>query len=517
MCIKPYSKLRWRYRTAITLTTLSLLNPVAALAQATPPTPTSAGDTAVARTPLVNQAAYEYAEPNSQLQFRTNTSQLTTQPTPLVDPLGRILGCNGAVLPDYTGFSVALYEVNPADPTGTELGNLVTLTTTEVPDIQDNGIPGGLTPNRLNLNPFPLSNAVPENERGVYNFLFDPSRGQIDAGSQYILVITPPSGSVFQQRRIRLEIVESIGSVGNSVVRYIATSLDGQPVEITGATEFQDTIAFVSNAETIGLDLLALEFTARMCQPNQVQIIKSADRALSEPGETAIYRLSIRNRADAPLTGVDVSDILPQGFKFLPNSVRGEIDNQIVPITATVNGNTVQFTTDANIPADRVLNVAYATQLNSDSIRGTGRNSAVVTARREDNGLNVKDGPATHQMRISPGLLADCGVIIGRVFDDRNFDGEKQPDEPGIPNAVVFLDDGNRITTDAKGMYSVSNVLSGSRTGVLDLTSIPGYTLAPNEKVKARRSQSRLVRLAPGGLVRMNFAVTPTSKSAGQL
>jgi hypothetical protein len=60
----------------------------------------------------------------------------------------------------------------------------------------------------------------------------------------------------------------------------------------------------------------------------------------------------------------------------------------------------------------------------------------------------------------------------------------------------------------------VMNVLSGARTGVLDLTSVPGYTFAPNQKVKERNSQSRLVRLAPGGLVRMNFGVTPAFKPA---
>jgi hypothetical protein len=112
-------------------------------------------------------------------------------------------------------------------------------------------------------------------------------------------------------------------------------------------------------------------------------------------------------------------------------------------------------------------------------------------------------------VRVNPGLLSDCGTIIGRVFEDKNFDGEQQEGEAGIANAVVILDDGTRITTDVNGLYSVANVLSGARSGVLDLTSVPGYTFAPNQKIKANNSQSRLVRLAPGGLARMNFAVMP--------
>jgi hypothetical protein len=78
------------------------------------------------------------------------------------------------------------------------------------------------------------------------------------------------------------------------------------------------------------------------------------------------------------------------------------------------------------------------------------------------------------------------------------------------------MEDGNRITTDANGFFSVSNVLPGYRTGVLDLSSTPGYTFAPNQYFSERNSQSRLVHLEPGGLVRMNFAVTPTSREAGK-
>jgi len=98
---------------------------------------------------------------------------------------------------------------------------------------------------------------------------------------------------------------------------------------------------------------------------------------------------------------------------------------------------------------------------------------------------------------------------------DKNFDGEQQNGEPGIPDAVVFMDDGNRIVTDANGLYSVANVIPGARTLVLDISSLSGYTLAPNLYFIERNSQSRLVRLSPGGLARANFAVTPAFKGVG--
>ena len=168
----------------------------------------------------------------------------------------------------------------------------------------------------------------------------------------------------------------------------------------------------------------------------------------------------MRNLADADLNNVVVTDNLPLGFNFLPKSVRGEIDGQPVTITSERNGNTVTFRTDINIPTEKVLNIAYAAQLTNDSLRGTGRNSAIVNALRADNRFSIKDGPATHQLKIRPGIVSDCGTIIGRVFVDKNFDGEQQPGEPGVPNAVIYLEDGNRITTDPNGLFSCSQCLT---------------------------------------------------------
>jgi hypothetical protein len=48
--------------------------------------------------------------------------------------------------------------------------------------------------------------------------------------------------------------------------------------------------------------------------------------------------------------------------------------------------------------------------------------------------------------------------------------------------------------------------------GVLDLTSIPGYAIAPNIRFSEGNSKSRMVRISPGSLGKMNFAVTPTSE-----
>ena len=464
-----------------------------------------------------NQASYTYTYTDPQppkpgnsrpeIIFEGTSSKLEF-PLTLVDPLGRILGCGGTLLPDYTGFSVSVYRAN--GPMG-ELGEKVDLTRTELPDIPNNGVPRGTEPNIENNNPYFITNE-PAEYKGAYNFLLDPNKGQTIPGSTYVFVVNPPATSIYKQRRIKIEILANTSNSNNAVIRYRASSLDGEPISLAGDTQIESLAVVVENAETQGLNLLVFQFTSNLCQSAQVRIFKTGDRATAVPGDTVIYRIAVKNSSDVGLNNLVVTDTLPLGFKFMPDSVRAATGNNPVTITSEIQGNTIKFNpaSDFILPINETLNIVYTAQINNDAQRGSGRNSAIVNAKRIDNGFAIKDGPVSHLLKIRSGILSDYGTIMGRVFVDKNFDGEQQYNEPGIPNAVIYLEDGNRITTDPNGLFSLANVLPGTHTGVLDLSSLPGYTLAPNRKFSERNSQSRLVRLSPGGLVRMNFGVTPT-------
>jgi uncharacterized repeat protein (TIGR01451 family) len=444
----------------------------------------------------------------------------------LTDPSGQITSCTGGELADYNGFNVGLYEPDPTDPTGGIRGT-TPLTGTEFPDIPNNQRPKGIFPNIENSNPFFLTNS----DRGRYSFLLDKSKGQLSEGQIYILVVNPPANSEYGQRRIRLTIGKTTTrSDGAEIVSYTATSLDGLPISLLlnsgqnvpqgnsqsegqfGSFVRQGEI-LVEDADSQGLTIAAIALSTSVCEADDIQITKTGDRAAAEPGDTVIYRLSIKNLTDSEIRNLQVTDILPLGFRLVPDSIKAETGLVNVPVTAKTNGSQITFEVpNTRLQAKGVLNIAYAATLTPDAIRGNGENIANVNGQRADNSLPVKDGPAIHKLRIRPGILTDTGTIIGRVFVDKNFDGEQQPGEPGVPNAVVFMDDGNRIVTDPNGLFSVANVQPGYRTGVLDFTSLQGYTLAPNLYFSERNSQSRLVHLEPGGLVRMNFAVTPVAK-----
>ena len=85
---------------------------------------------------------------------------------------------------------------------------MVSLTRTELPDIPNNNIPGGKSPNIENSNPYFITN----NPAGVYNFLLDPNKGQTNPGKTYIFVVNPPANSIYKQRRIKIEIIGNNGT-----------------------------------------------------------------------------------------------------------------------------------------------------------------------------------------------------------------------------------------------------------------------------------------------------------------
>jgi uncharacterized repeat protein (TIGR01451 family) len=450
---------------------------------------------------IFNTATYSYTDPTG-TKLVGSSSQLQGE---LIDPFGRVTACDGSLLPDYSGFNVGLYELlNSIGDVGLPL-----LLTGTVPPSQASATKiAGLSPNFFNANPFFLTNS----DQGKFNFLLDVNRGQVDVGREYVLFAKPPANSPLSERRIRIKINSRVGSI----VNYTASSLDGQPISASNGATSVDGKIDISNAATVGLSLATINLSVGTCQSQAIQLIKTGDRSAAEPGDIVIYRLTIRNLANTALQGTEIRDDLPLGFQYVDGSVKAEFGGTLVPVTLTQNGRNLVFKPNIVIPPaidNRTLNIVYAAQLTNDAIRGTGINRATVSGVRSDNITQiVRDGPVSHKLRIRPGILSDCGTLIGRVFVDKNFDGEQQPGEPGVPNAVLYMDDGTRIVTDANGLYSLSSVLSGSRTLAIDLTSVSGYTLAPNLYFIERNSQSRLVRLAPGGLYRVNFAVTPVAR-----
>lgn len=450
-----------------------------------------------------NTASVSYGDAVGQTFQGVLTSRMR-----LIDPRGQVRGCNGALLADYTGFRIGLYDAAGADPAHADLRTLTSLTPTAARS--GAGLPVGVEPNTDNANPFALSNAA----QGTFSFLLDPSRGQLDPGRAYVLVLTPPAGSDFRERRVLI----TIGARDGDLLSYTAASLDGEPVSATDGRMTLSRYVAVQDAARTGLALAAINVNLSDCQARPVQITKVGDRSAAEPGDTVVYRVGVRNRGTLPLDQVVVTDTLPVGFDLRADSVRATNGDKAVTLDVRRQGRTATFVLPAGqvVAAGQTLSIAYGALLTPSALRGNGQNSASVTARAVMTMLNggtmtdaVSDGPAVYGVQIRQGILSDTGTLLGRVFVDTNQDGEQQRGEPGIPDAVVVLDDSTRIVTDANGLFSVPTVPAGYHAAVLDFRSVPGFVLARNTRFLERRGPARLIHLEPGGLARANFGLLP--------
>ena len=277
----------------------------------------------------------------------------------------------------------------------------------------------------------------------------------------------------------------------------------------------------IGNAAQDFLNIISIDSddeSTLVCQAASLSIRKVADRATAAPGDIVIYRITVQNLSNTTVNNVVISDRLPLGFNLLEDSVQAQLGKTAVAVTTSINSGLVQFRVDTpltgneNPSTNPQLDIIYATEITPDALRGRGRNFALVDGSLSG-GLPVTNGPSIATVNLRNGLISDYATLIGRVFVDKNFDGEQQKGEPGVPNAVVYLQNGNRIETDKDGLFSVANILPGWYVGTLDFTSVPGYTIAPNAYLLERESQSRMVRVEPGGMARMNFAVTPVQES----
>jgi len=79
------------------------------------------------------------------------------------------------------------------------------------------------------------------------------------------------------------------------------------------------------------------------------------------------------------------------------------------------------------------------------------------------------------------------GVLKGRVYLDKNRDGKKQEDEPGIAGAMIrVVGSGLALRSDAAGYYTIQNIKVGIHELKIDGRSLPlGYSLAEDISTKA--------------------------------
>jgi len=241
-------------------------------------------------------------------------------------------------------------------------------------------------------------------------------------------------------------------------------------------------------------------------QGQVLELSKSASKKEASVGDVVTYQVLLRNKTTKIVQQVRVEDQIPPNFKYVKGSTR--LNGQAAPDPA---GNRTLSFEIGSIPALLDLNgngradpgeVGYFS-LSYQLVIGSGAtpNSYLNTAVAKDVCPSCVISN-TDQARVSVTLdpLFDLGTIIGKVFLDKNENGYQDPDEPGIGQVMVALDNGSYALTDEYGRYHFPAVTPGQRLLKINLNSLPpGTTLTTRE--------TQVVAVTPGLLAKANFGV----------
>lgn len=238
--------------------------------------------------------------------------------------------------------------------------------------------------------------------------------------------------------------------------------------------------------------------------PSGLTVTKTTPRGVVERGSAVPYTITVRNDNPVVAGQLDIVDVLPQGFLYLP----GSATLGGAPYPVTVQGRVVTW---PNIPVPPLTTVTVT--LSARVLTGAQSGEHVNRATIRNPGTSGLLAPeATATVRILPEPVFDCGDVIGKVFNDQNRDGYQNPpdvsDEPGIPGARVVGVDGTIITTDEYGRFHVPCAMLPADHGSNFILKLDTRSLPTGFRVTTENP--RVVRLTPGKMTELNFGAAIT-------
>lgn len=241
-------------------------------------------------------------------------------------------------------------------------------------------------------------------------------------------------------------------------------------------------------------------------QGQVLELAKSAGKKEANVGDVISYLVQLRNKTSKDVNQVRIEDQIPPNFKYVKGSTR--LNGQAIADpsgnrTLTFDIGTIPALVDnnGNGRADQgepgFTSLSYRLVIGSGATPQTYVNTAIARDVCPACAISNSD-----QARVAVTLdpLFDLGTIIGKVFQDKNGDGFQDPEEPGIGNAMVALDNGAYALTDEYGRYHFPAITPGQRLLKVNLQTLPaGATVTTRE--------SLVVAVTPGLLAKANFGI----------
>jgi large repetitive protein len=360
---------------------------------------------------------------------------------------------------------------------------------------------------------------------GYYKFDLNFSDPSCPPGAAYRLeVVAPPSGYVTPPSRI-IPPSDAPTATPFSVAGCPVSLLDAVPATV-GYCEAAPTaalpplaVAARSSGTTYYLNLTLREASlpgASQLFNNHIPVDPVLDGAVAiskisalrnvSKGQLVPYTITVTNVFGVPLADLGIVDRFPAGFKYVAGSAR--MDGQ--PREPRSNGRELLWDgIELQFNAKHVLQLLLVVGAGVSEGEYVNRAQVINIA---SNG--AASGEATATVRVIPDPTFDCSDVVGKVFDDRDLDGQQDTGELGLPGVRLVTARGLIATTDAYGRFHITcavvpDELRGSNFILkMDDRSLPtGYRVTSENPLVQRATRGKMLRYNFGATIHRVVAI----------
>ncbi len=298
----------------------------------------------------------------------------------------------------------------------------------------------------------------------------------VPLAGDYVVTVSPPEGYTWP-------VPESHESLA---------ALKGER-RIRDSASFGKTFRMLRSGQAVNFDIPVLAIGS-----GPVFLNMSTDRESVQRGELVTYEISMKNASPIDATSIQIENTPPPGFVPVPETLTIQSSYNREIETSNTERNGEQFLISVpSILSEEILTLSYRVRVTA--IAPSGRQISTALVRYQSSGDNNSSNPASAAIEVLQGTLTSNHSLSGYVFADHNRNGQLDRDEAGIPNVMLYMENGRQIRTDTHGRFHLSDIQHDTHLLRLDPNTLPDqWRPGPGDSRYLLHGSARLLQGFPG-------------------
>jgi uncharacterized repeat protein (TIGR01451 family) len=227
-------------------------------------------------------------------------------------------------------------------------------------------------------------------------------------------------------------------------------------------------------------------------------------------GTLVPYTITVTNVYGVPLYDMSILDRFPAGFKYMAGTARmyerdSDSTNGIpgIPVEPRINGRELVWD-DLDLQVNKKYTIKLLLVVGSGVTEDEYVNRAMVFNPATGGIISAE---ATATVRVIPDPTFDCTDVIGKVYDDRNLNGQQDKGEKGLPGVRLVTVRGLIATSDKNGRFHITcAAIPDEDQGSNFILKLDERTLPSGYRLTTENP--RVQRATRGKMLRFNFGAT---------